>query len=333
MFEILLDGSPSRYGCDREDTLLRAGLRAGLYLPYECNVGRCGSCKIQLLDGTVSEPASETPALSKRDMERGRRLACQSHPLTDCRIRFVGGIRDASSAETPPERFAATLITHRNLTHDMREFRFRSERAATFLPGQYALVDLPHLSTSRAYSMSNLPNAAGEWDFIVRKVPDGQGTSFLFDELAIGDTLRFDAPYGRAYLRESTRDVCCIAGGSGLAPMLSIAREFADSPIYANAKLHFLFGGRTSADLCGHHEVGSLAGFGERLSFHSAASTEGIEGRSPQFVHDLLLDTVGNDLDNFDFYLAGPPKMIDAVCAVLQQRGIDKNRVRYDRFF
>lgn len=332
MFEIQLDGQQRSYGCGQQDTLLRAGLRAGLGLPYECNVGQCGSCKIQLLDGTVSE-AVESPALSKRDMDRGRRLACQSHPLTDCRIRFVGGLRDPAPTEAPPERFFGTLVACRDLTHDMREFRFRSDRAATFLPGQYALLDLPGVSGSRAYSMANLPNAAGEWEFIIRNVPGGKATDVLFDTLALGDTLPFDAPYGRAYLRESSRDVCCIAGGSGLAPMLSIAREFSGNPIHAGAKLHFLFGGRTAADLCGHHEVGALTGFGDRLSFHAAASTESIDGRSPQFVHELLLDTLADNLANFDFYLAGPPKMIDAVCAVLQQNGVDKNRIRYDRFF
>jgi toluene monooxygenase electron transfer component len=197
-------------------------------------------------------------------------------------------------------------------------------------------VDLPGVSASRAYSMANLPNEAGEWHFIVRKVPDGAGTRHLF-EADVGDVVSLDAPYGHAVLRDtSERNVCCIAGGSGLAPMLSIARAFDVSPEYRPAHLHFLFGGRTAADICGVPQLQQLAAFGERIFFHSAvsASESAPAGEIPQkFIHELLVDELHEKLNAFDFYCAGPPKMIEAVTAALRERDVSADRIRYDRFF
>jgi toluene monooxygenase electron transfer component len=335
-FEISLDRTSQSYMCGSDDTLLRAGLRAGLNLPYECNVGQCGSCKIQLVEGDVASPMATSSVLSPRDLERGRRLACQSIPQSNCRIRFLGARADEAVATAAPERSQARLISHRDLTHDIREFRFQTDGPAHFLPGQYALLDLPGVSGSRAYSMANLPNEIGEWHFIVRKVPDGSGTSHLFEAKA-GDVVTLDAPYGHAILREtSDRNVCCIAGGSGLAPMLSITRAFDASPAYATSHLQFLFGGRTAADICGMPQLQELAAFGQRIFFHSAVSaTEpASSGDIPQkFIHELLLDEFHDRLQTFDFYCAGPPKMIEAVTAALRERDVSADRIRYDRFF
>lgn len=335
-FEISLDRTSQSYRCDGNDTLLRAGLRAGLNLPYECNVGQCGSCKIQMIDGDVVSLQAAASALSLRDAERGRRLACQSLPLSNCRVRFLGSRPVSSVAVTAPRRSQAELISHHDLTHDMREFRFRTSGPARFLPGQYALLDMPGVSGSRAYSMSNLPNEDGDWHFIVRKVPDGAGTDHLFKAQA-GDRVSLDAPYGHAFLRDtSDRNVCCIAGGSGLAPMLSIARAFDASPAYAGAHLQFLFGGRTTADICGLPQLQQLSAFGERISFHCAVSAhdpELSEGIPQKLIHELLLDHFHDALQTFDFYCAGPPKMIEAVTAALRERNVSADRIRYDRFF
>ena len=335
-FEISLDRSAHSYACRGDDTLLRAGLRAGLDLPYECNVGQCGSCKIQLIEGDVASTQAAPSALSPRDFERGRRLACQSTPLSNCRIRFLGASAGQADTTIAPKRSHARLVSYRDLTHDMREFRFQTDGPAHFLPGQYALFDMHGISGSRAYSMSNLPNQDGEWHFIIRKVPDGAGTRHLFDAEA-GDLVSLDAPYGHAVLRDiSDRDVCCIAGGSGLAPMLSIARAFDASPAYRPSHLHFLFGGRTAADICGVPQLQQLTAFGERIFFHSAVSAtdSAPAGDIPQkFIHELLVDELHDKLNAFDFYCAGPPKMIEAVTAALHARDVAKDRIRYDRFF
>ncbi len=144
----------------------------------------------------------------------------------------------------------------RPVTHDICEFTFQAQAPARFRPGQYALVHVPGVAAPRAYSMSNLPNEEGVWQFMIRRVPGGAGTTVLFDGLCPGAPLEVDGPYGHAWLREPRgRDVVCIAGGSGVAPMLSIARSFAGDPAYRNRSLYFFFGGRQSVDVCSLDEL------------------------------------------------------------------------------
>ena len=177
-YRIQEDRLGAAFDCAADDAVLRAGLRAGLPLAYECNAGGCGTCKFELLEGEIADLWPAAPGLSERDRGRRRHLACQSRPTSDCRIRMIG--RGEADAPPLPARLDATLEAVADLTHDMREFRFRTARPASFLPGQYALLSLPGLASMRAYSMSNVANEAGEWHFIVRRVRGGAATSVLF---------------------------------------------------------------------------------------------------------------------------------------------------------
>lgn len=160
---------------EREDTLLRGALRAGFGLPYECSVGGCGACRFELLEGSVETLWDGAPGLSERDRKCGKRLACQSRPLGDCTVRLRPD--DAYRPLRRPTRVMVRLASRRDLTGDMVEFGFQADGPADFLPGQYALLYLPGVTGPRAYSMSNLANATGLWQFIVRRA--GRGSSVL----------------------------------------------------------------------------------------------------------------------------------------------------------
>ncbi len=132
-YRIHEDRLGAAFDCAADDALLRAGLRAGLPLAYECNAGGCGSCKFELVEGEIVDAWPAAPGLSERDRGRRRHLACQSLPASDCRIKMIGR-GDASEAPLP-ERVGATLAAVEDLTHDMREFRFCTNRPATSCPG------------------------------------------------------------------------------------------------------------------------------------------------------------------------------------------------------
>ena len=256
----LADGT--EYRCAEDDTLLRAGLRAGLGFPYECNAGSCGTCKVDLVAGEISSLRPDAPGLAERDRAKGRVLACQAQPRSDCGIKVR--LRPENVPAHRPARFKATLASVRDLTHDMREFRFKAAAGAPgFLPGQYALFYLPGLAVPRTYSMANIDDGSGEWHFIVRRVPGGVGTVTLFDKVPVGSEIELDGPYGIAYLRtDSPRDIICIGGGSGLAPVLSIARGAIAEPKLAGRKIHVFYGARTTLDLCGDADLSTLPGYG-----------------------------------------------------------------------
>ncbi|WP_240975335.1 2Fe-2S iron-sulfur cluster-binding protein [Paraburkholderia aromaticivorans] len=338
MSEILLEGGAHRFHCERHDTVLGAGLRAGLGLPYECTVGACGTCKFELLEGTVESLWEDAPGLSARDRAKGRKLACQSRPTSDCRIKIR--LDEACRPLDPPRKQPAVFVSSANITHDIREFRFRTASRAAFLPGQFALLHLDGVAGARAYSMANLANDEGEWHFQVRRVAQGVGTSVLFDTLEPGACVTLDGPYGMAYLRkEPVRDVVCVAGGSGLAPMLSIARGMADLDMLATHRLHFFYGARTPRDVCGEAQLRVLAGYGDRIVFHPAVSSVEEAAREAWigytgFVHHHVEETLGAGFTGYEFYMAGPPPMIHAMQEMLHVRhAVPASQVHFDRFF
>jgi toluene monooxygenase electron transfer component len=326
-----------RYRCEDDDTLLRAGLRAGLGMPYECNSGSCGTCKVELLEGQISSLRPDAPGLSERDRARNRILACQSRPASDCAIKVR--LREDNVPRHRPARFTATLEGFRDLTHDMREFRFEAKGAPGFLPGQYALFYLPGLDVPRTYSMSNVDKGYGEWEFIVRRVPGGVGTVALFDKVAVGAQVSLDGPYGLAFLRpESPRDLILIAGGSGLAPILSIAKGAVREPKLDGRKIHIFYGARTTRDLCGEAEIKALPGYGERIFFEPVLSEpeadapgtwQGFTG----FVHEHARAFVGERWAQFEYYFAGPPLMAKAVQQMLIEKRVPYPQVHFDSFY
>jgi len=325
------------YRCGTDDTLLRAGLRAGLGMPYECNAGSCGTCKVELLEGQVTSLRPDAPGLSDRDRAKNRVLACQARPGGDCRIKVR--LRPENVPLHRPARFAATLTGFRDLTHDMREFTFKAKGSPGFLPGQYALFYLPGLEAPRTYSMSNIDDGSGTWEFIVRRVPGGTGTVTLFDKVAVGDDITFDGPYGLAYLRpDSSRDLVLIGGGSGLAPMLSLARGAVAEPRLAGRNIHVFYGARTTRDLCGAAELEALPGFGSRIAFtpvlshHGEDSVETWDG-AKGFVHEIARDFVGERWPDFEYYFAGPPPMAEAVQKMLIEKRVPYPQVHFDSFY
>ncbi len=326
----------SRFVQAAGDSILRAALRAGQGLAYECNSGGCGGCKFELLDGEIETLWPEAPGLSERDRRRGRHLACQCRAVGD--IRIAAPIVSEYVPVIRPRRRVAQLSGVRDITHDLREFRFVSREGASFLAGQYAMLDLPGLTASRAYSMSNTANARGEWHFQIRRVPHGQGTHTLFDRLRLGDEIGLDGPYGVASLRtESPRDIVCVGGGSGLAPMISIARGASEAGMLGERTLYFFYGARTPRDVCGEDMLRALPGFGERIRFIPVVSLPGEDGQwsgATGYVHDQLEHVLPERMAGYEFYFAGPPPMTQAIQELLMiGHQVPFGQIHFDRFF
>jgi len=338
-FHVKLSAGDVAFDCAGDDTLLRAGLRQGLGLAYECNAGACGSCKFELIEGEVLDLYPEAPGIRAKEREKGKRLACQCVPLSDVTIKMRSGAEFVP--EFVPHKVSARLVAKRHLTHDMQEFSFATDGPAHFIAGQYALLRLKDVGAIRAYSMSNLPNEAGLWQFIIRRVPNGVVSNHLFDHLSPGAEIEFDGPYGIAYLRpEIPRQVVCIAGGSGLAPVLSIARHLCALPGVARPTL--LYGGRGPLDipdipalLVGHAaDPQSAVDFRPIISMPELAGADTPWTGDTGFVHEFLPRTLTAPLTDYEYYLAGPPPMIEACVRLLAgDHAVPSTQIHFDRFF
>ncbi len=337
MTKITIPAANLSFDVEEGDTIARAATRAGLGFPYECNVGECGNCRFELLDGEVSYLRENPPALNEKDIARKRYLGCQAQPRGECQIKVP--LRDHYKSKYLPVRTKGTLIETIDITHDIREFRFALENPTGFLPGQYALIAAPGVEGARAYSMCNVTSSGEEWHFQIRKLPNGKATGSLFDELKVGGSVGLDGPFGMAYLREDApRDILCLGGGSGLSPMISIARGAAASEALKDRKIHFIYGGRTPRDICGEQMLKELRGYGERIHYipaismpddPSAANWSGEVG----FVHDIATKVFGEDLSQFEVYFAGPPLMAQSVMKTLIKGKVPASQMHFDQFY
>lgn len=333
------------HGCCIEaqpgETVLRAGLRAGLPLPYECASGGCGSCRAQLVEGTVTTLWEDATGLSERDRRRGNRvLMCQSLPNGPCTVKAPRIIAAREVEEPTPQRHAACLVGRQMLTCDTALFTLAFDTPIEFLPGQFMLLESP-AGVRRAYSMAHPVRDVATVEFVIRAKPGGAASQWLFGDINLGDALVAEGPYGRAYAQpQSGRPVLCIAGGTGLAPILAITEHLLTAA--RPPSLYLYIGARTDTDvvllerLAKLHDMGAnLAISVEHPNFSAAALGPGDFRFSPVRV-GRVIDHVADDwtaLDEHDVYLAGPAGMVDAAMrALVGGAGAPADRVFFDRF-
>jgi Na+-transporting NADH:ubiquinone oxidoreductase subunit F len=137
----------------------------------------------------------------------------------------------------------------------LKGLRFKLPEGETikFKAGQFAnLFSKPYddvrEETSRAYSISSAPSDNRAIELVIRYVPNGMVTTYVFKHLKEGDKARLIGPFGEFFLRDSEREIVCIAGGSGLAPIRSIILDMIDRGI-SNRKATFFFGAVSQRDL------------------------------------------------------------------------------------
>lgn len=312
------------FDCPSGRTILSAGLEAGLNLPYECASGGCGTCRARLVEGSVQPVWAGATGLSTRDRrKRDRILTCQSVPDTDCTLRVTV---DQPAHNTPFVRHRAEVIELAALSGNTR--RVVLDVPLEYLAGQFVIIEFVD-GTRRAYSMS-APPGAPQLEFVVKAKPGGAATDWLFNRLTPGDQVLVEGPYGKAYLRPGeTRPILCIAGGSGLGPMLAIAEQAIGRD--PNRSLALYYGSRTQEDAVLPWRL-------ESICQAPGATVIVVVERDPKpeqiggIVGDVVVANHPTLLDH-DIYMAGPVGMVDACLTDLVRSGrAAADRVWFDRF-
>ncbi|WP_334118351.1 2Fe-2S iron-sulfur cluster-binding protein [Limnobacter sp.] len=314
--------------------ILNSALSAGLGFPHNCRVGSCTQCKCKLKSGKVRELTDSSYVLSAEDLKAGMILACQSIPETDLEIEV-----ELTSGGDRLVETRATIVGQKELTHDIVELRVVLDEPMPFKAGQYAEIRLEEFSLSRNYSFAVAPKGqeANELVFHVRKVQGGKFTQWLFAANRQETRLSVSGPFGDFYLRpaegEKPAPIVCVAGGSGMAPILSLL----DQAGWAGETrdVVYLFGARTQRDLYADADMGRIQqGWRGSLSFQQVLSEEpehsGWKG-ARGFVTDEL-DKLLMDWPQVQAYLCGPPAMIDAAIAKFSKLGVKVENIRYDKF-
>lgn len=305
----------------------------GIFIPSACGGrGTCGYCKCRIVDGGGPLLPTETPLLTTDEKDSGVRIGCQVKVRNDLVIEIPEELFNIKEYQGRVERIT-------DMTHDIKELRIRLEEPSTieFHAGQYIQLESPpypgqNESVYRAYSMSSRPDENDAIETIIRLVPGGICTTWVFNHLKEGDEVKFNGPYGEFRLSDTDREMAWIAGGSGMAPFWSMVRHMKENNIAR--KCTYFFGAVQKRDLFLVDELSQLADELDWFSFVPALSKPA-EDDDWRGETGLITEVVARhipDGSNMEAYLCGSPGMIDAAIKVLQEKNITDDRIFYDKF-
>ena len=333
------------FDCAPSERVLYAGLTRGLALPYECATGTCGTCRGRIVEGSAHIEWNEAPGFAKLKRDKGDILMCQARPTADCTLRVPAKISQHANPETLPGHRTGRIGAVRRLVSDVIDFDLALSAPMTFEAGQFVVLEFAGIEGGRAYSMVNFDRATGRLRLVVKQKPGGRFSDWLFGADVARKEVEVFGPLGRATFHpEEDRNVLCIAGGSGLAGMMSILDRAVREGYFRDRTGHLFFGVRTLADAFYLEELAGYAtAAGGNLQVTLALSHEPVEGVAhPQFtgirlsggmVHDVAARGMAGRYENVVAFVAGPPVMVDSALRHLTHEAkLPRTFVRYDKF-
>lgn len=333
-YTVTVDPLGRQVSCRDDQSILDACLRAGVWLPHSCTHGTCGTCKADLLDGTVDHGEASGFALMDFERDEGKLLLCQARPRGD--ITIEGDVEiDEGLALSSVRDLVGTVVTLEDIAHDIRLVRLALDEPLPFAPGQYVALSVPGHDVTRTYSMANPPSDDRVVELHVKRTPGGLASDgWVFSSMELGEQVALSGPYGRFVFRRSrTEPAIMIAGGTGLAPMFSMIRDVLADPD-ADHMIHLYQGARTRADLYGFEELTALAAaHPDRFRYNPAlAEEDGVAGTRLGFVTDLVAADLPRCAGHVG-YVCGPPAMVDASMRLLMSRRLFPRNIYREDFF
>jgi NAD(P)H-flavin reductase/ferredoxin len=313
------------------ESILEAGLRAGIGLPFECRSGGCGECKCTILQGSVDHGAYQESALTEEERRAGKALMCCATPLSDLDLECenIGAVRDI-----PIRTFMARVEKLEQLTEDVMRVLLKplDPEPIRFHAGQYINIVLEDRER-RAFSFATAPHESELIELHVKLVPGGAFTTYVFNAMKTGDTLRCEGPLGSFYLREdSDRPIIFVAGSTGFAPVKSMV-EYA---FHAGLKrpMHLYWGVKSLADMYMRELPERWAREHANFKFipvlSEPASGDNWTGRTGT-VHEAILHDFPV-MSDCEVYACGSVGMVESAHSAFLQKGMTEDRCFSDAF-
>lgn len=315
-FNISVLPSGRSFEADAGETMLAAGIRQGVGLPYGCKDGACGSCKCKKLAGTVVHGPHQEKALSAQEEADGYVLTCCGTATSDVVLES----RQVTHAGAfPIKKMPARVAQLERLSHDVMRVKLQLPAADVmqFHAGQYIEFILRD-GARRSYSMANAPHrllesGAPMVDLHIRHMPGGKFTDHVFGAMKEKEILRIEGPYGSFYLRDdSPKPIVMLASGTGFAPVKAILEHMQFMGITRDVVLYW--GGRRPHDLYLDAWVREQQAAMPHLRYvpvvSDALPEDGWTGRTG-FVHQAVLQDLP-DLSGHQVYACGAPIVVDS---------------------
>jgi Na+-transporting NADH:ubiquinone oxidoreductase subunit F len=321
------------------ESLYTALKTTGIDLPSNCGGGgSCGLCVVRFASAAPTPTSEERHFIGKADLNCGYRLACR-HVPTRAEIELP-------DSAVKHREWSAKISETRQLTPTIKELRLKVPQQFAFRAGDYVQIEIPSaggVPVRRAYSMANAPHEQAAIVVLnvrlaaapAHSLPGGVGSTFLFNAEA-GARLRVLGPFGTFHAQESGRGMMFIGGGAGMAPIRSIIVDQLRAR-RTTREIHFWYGARSPEELYYDDELNELAREFANFRWHptcseaSGSAAAGHIGHVHEVVRREYL-SAEHHAAACDWYLCGPPRMLDACRKMLKAAGVPDEQVFFDDF-
>ncbi len=310
------------------ETVSDAATAARIKIPLDCTGGICGTCKCKITTGSCDFGEYEEDALTNEEIAEGFGLACQMVPKSDMIIEILAS---AESCKVEVEKYTTDIVAIDFLSPEIVKLVLKSKNnhKFQFLSGQYAHIEIPSLGEVRSYSFSSMPDM-DTVEFLVRLLPQGVMSDYLRKEAKVGDVINLSGPFGSFYLRNIEKPVLFFAGGTGIAPFLSMLEKLAKDNKTHHPPIQLFYGATNEKNLV---ELDRFATFKTDLQFNysTCVSIEKSDSHPSGFVTQWInKEHLGNQ--TYDIYVCGPPAMVEAVKSAIEKEGISQNHFYVEKF-
>jgi CDP-4-dehydro-6-deoxyglucose reductase len=331
IYQLTAHPGPEHVNAREGETLLEAGLRAGLTLPFECRNGGCGVCVCTILNGRIDQGAFQPNTLTEQMRAEGKALMCCAVALED--VEFEVPIDSLRAAAASVIRYSGRVERMERLSDTVMRVMVSlpGGQRINFVAGQYINIILDD-GERRAFSFANPPHENEFIELHVRLIPGGRFTTHVFERMQVGDTLDFEGPLGRFTLHAGTRPMLMVAGATGFAPIKSILEDAFHRGVQRPMQLYW--GVSNVDDL---YMLDLAEGWAREhpnfrivpvLSDPDAA--EVWHGRTG-LVHQVMLEDHA-DLRGYEAYVCGSVKMVESAVPDFLARGLAEEACYSDAF-
>lgn len=325
------DGVTRFITCRADQTVADASYRQRINIPLDCRDGACGTCKALCESGRYDGGTYIVDALSPDEAAAGFVLPCSMKPRSDLVLQIAS---TSDVAKTAAARYTGELAALQRLSSTTVKIGIDvpNRDQLAYLPGQYVNLTVPGADVTRSYSFSNAPHEQ-RLTFLIKLTPGGAMSSYLTERAAVGDTIEFTGPHGAFFLREADRPALMLAGGTGLAPILSMLGAMQAQS--SGRRVHLIYSVNTDADLVALDELAQasaqLAGFSWDYCVADPNSAAPNKGPDKAYVTSLIRTEHLYDGD-VAIYVCGPPPMVDAVRQHFSAAGLEPTGFYFEKF-
>jgi ferredoxin-NADP reductase len=232
----------------------------------------------------------------------------------------------------------ATVAGVHDETPTVRSFTLGIRGWAGHRPGQHVDLRLTAddgYSVERSYSIASEPERAGEVDITVERIEGGEVSPFLHEVVVPGDRLEVRGPIGGYFVWEAALGgpLLLVAGGSGVVPLMAIARHRARAAESVPTRL--VFSSRTFDEIIYREELERLAAAGDGFEvIHTLTrqQPDGWTGLTRRIDEAMLADALEPLGTATRAYACGPTALVEVVANSLVRLGLPPDRIRTERF-